>query len=241
MSGLKDYLNVYEFTTTLPGSGKEVKYKGITTNSVKKLLVYEDEDDPIVEEEILDAIIEGAVITDGFDVSKQYILDRYYLFVKIREATKGSYYQFQYTCPECDSQKLITIDLNDLIVNKPDNFDSELKLVNDQIKFKMKYPTREDQKELHKLINKNLTNEQKRVELRLIDIAVYVEEIETPEGKKEVDYEELVDFIGDLPEGELEKIGNWKDNNDFGIKLSHNIECNCGHSKEIPLPLNNFF
>jgi len=115
---LQDFLNVYEFETVLPGSGKKIKYKGFSTNTMKKLLIFEDEKDHLKEEEILDYIIKISVLNEDFDVSKLYVLDRYYLFIKIREATKGSEYSFPYTCSKCKNQSLQTINLKDIVVEK---------------------------------------------------------------------------------------------------------------------------
>jgi hypothetical protein len=69
MSDFKKYLNVYEFETTLPGSGEVIKYKPITTGQLKKLLIYEDDDDPSIIEEALDDLITSSVISEGFDVT----------------------------------------------------------------------------------------------------------------------------------------------------------------------------
>jgi hypothetical protein len=201
MSSLKKYLNVYDFETVLKGSGETIKYKGLSTNAIKKLLVYENETDPLKEEEILDSLLKIAVTEEDFNPDNMYILDRYYLFIKIREATKGNIYKFPSKCSKCEKEVIQEVDLNDLIIDKPESFDEELKL--GELTFKMSYPTRKKQKELFKSINRNLSDTNKRIEMGLADIAGYIEEINSPEGKIEVDYKELIDFIGDLPESAL--------------------------------------
>ena len=40
----KNYLNVYEFDTVLPGTGAKLKIKPITTGIMKELLLYESAD-----------------------------------------------------------------------------------------------------------------------------------------------------------------------------------------------------
>ena len=56
------YLNIYEKTVILPGSNQEVKIKPLNTNQIKKLLVYENETNPVVGEQILDDILKFCII-----------------------------------------------------------------------------------------------------------------------------------------------------------------------------------
>jgi len=238
---LKKFLNVYEFETELPGSGETVKYKGLTTNTMKKLIIYQNETDPLKEEEILDSVIKLSLV-DSVSIDDMYILDRYYLFIKIREATKGRLFQFHHNCKQCKSQSLQSMDINKLIVNKPKKFNKNLNILNNQIVFEMSYPIRKTQKNVFKIIDKTLSDSQKKIELSLADIASYIIKITTPDGDQKIDYKELIDFIGDLPEKELDNINKWKKINDFGIKLEHKIKCkSCGHVEVVPLPLTNFF
>ena len=88
MSDFKKYLNVYEFETTLPGSGVTIKFKPITTGQMKKLLVYENETDPSMVEEAMDELINSSVSTEGFDVKDVWLQDRFFLLVEIRRKTK---------------------------------------------------------------------------------------------------------------------------------------------------------
>lgn len=241
MSNLKQYLNVYNFDTELVGSGVKVNYKGLSTNSIKKLLMYEKETDILMEQDILDSIINLAVVDEGFNVEELLISDRYYLFIKIREATKGNIFEYDYKCSECGKESPKTIDISKLVINKPEEFDKELKL--DSLIFEMDYPKRKLQKELISSISKKLTDNEKRVELGLVDIAAFVTGIKTHDGEVlNVDYKELVDFIGDLPEHEMDKIDEWREKNDFTIDLSTNVKCiDCGNEETVNPPLTNFF
>ena len=53
MSDFKKYLNVYQFETTLPGTGELIQFKPITTGQIKKLLVYEGSENLNIIENIL--------------------------------------------------------------------------------------------------------------------------------------------------------------------------------------------
>lgn len=124
MSGnFKRYLNMYEWETVLPGSGKMVKYKPITTGQIKRLLLYNEVDDENIIEAALDTLISECVITDGFSVGDLYLQDRFFLMVEIRNVTKGYKYTFPSKCLSCDSQTYQTVDLSKLVVKKLEKFD----------------------------------------------------------------------------------------------------------------------
>jgi hypothetical protein len=112
----KRYLNMYEWETTLPGSGKKIKYKPITTGQIKRLLLYNEVYDENVVENALDELISECVVTEGFNVKDLYLQDRFFLMVEIRCVTKGYKYMFPSKCSKCNSQTQQTIDLSKLPV-----------------------------------------------------------------------------------------------------------------------------
>lgn len=114
----KRYLNFYEWETTLPGSGAKVKYKPITTGQIKRLLLYGEIDDSTSIENALDTLISECVVTEGFNIKEQYLQDRFYLMVEIRNVTKGYKYTFPSNCFMCDSQTHQTVDLSKMVVKK---------------------------------------------------------------------------------------------------------------------------
>ncbi len=116
MSNFKRYINVYEFETVLPGNGKTVKFKPISTGQIKKLLMYENAEDQAVIETALDEILAGCVLGEDFKTDNLYLQDRFYLLLEIRKATKGNTYQFQTVCPSCSSQSLQTVNLSEMPV-----------------------------------------------------------------------------------------------------------------------------
>jgi len=115
----KNYLNVYEFDSVLPGTGEKVKIKPITTGMMKRMLLYEsatDEQGAI--EDALDDLLKQCVITPGFEPDKQYLQDRFFLITELRKITKGNLYTFQASCPACKSQSSQTVDLTKLKLTK---------------------------------------------------------------------------------------------------------------------------
>lgn len=246
MSKYDKYLKTYGSKLQLLGSDKEIEIRPLTTNDMKRLLVFENQDDPLIGEEILDEMLNNVILTEDFNVDDLYIQDRYYLFIKIREKTKGSKYSFDIKCPNNNNCKNViskTVNLNDLeITNMNPLKNQSVEVLDNQLKLHMGHIKRGEQKEAYSLIDKKLTNTEKQVEMILSDLALSVKSITSPEGEDNPTIQEKIDLIGNLPQQEYDKIREWKDNNDFGINLKTEICCNvCEYKEEFPIPLNNFF
>ena len=238
------YLDTYKFSTKLPGNGETIEFRPLTTNDMKKLLVYENQQEPLAGEEILDQIINETVLTEGFDVRNLYIQDRYWIFIELRKATKGTKYSFPYTCDKCGNQSVQNIDLDKLNVRElePEKIEGELSILNDNVKLKMDIPTRQEQAEGYKTIDKTLSNTEKQIEMILADLASSVKSISTSEGEENPPIKDRMDFIANLPGTEYDKLSNWYKSNDFGIDLNIEISCpHCGKYVNTPIPLDNFF
>lgn len=209
MSKLNKYIDIYNKEVELPGTSEKVTISPLTTNKMKELLLYENETDPIEGEIIIDKVIKSAVVNENFSIDNIFIQDKYFLFFEIRKLTKGDFYQFKYTCPKCNSESIQNINLNDLIVNQKMPSDSnEIKILNDKLSLKMKHITRGEQKEAYDQI-KNIENDnQKRIEMVLSTLSQSIEEITTEEGVDDSTLKEKIDFVGNLPENEYNKIND---------------------------------
>lgn len=116
MSDFKRYLNIYTMETLLPGTGETVKFRPINTGQIKKLMMYDNMEESAAIEDALDDLITECVTSEGFDITKIYLQDRFFLLLEIRRATKGNKYSFNMVCDECHSQSVQDIDLNVLKV-----------------------------------------------------------------------------------------------------------------------------
>ena len=238
----QQHLNVYEKIVELPSSGEEVKIKPITTNQIKKLLVYENESDPIMGEVILDEILNFSLIDK--DVKDLILQDRYYLFVEIRKLTKGSSHTYTHNCPKCQSPNIQTIDLNKLDVKKAstagENF---VKVLNGALKLNLKFPTRGLQIEGYNQIDSKLSPTENQVEMILANLAQSIISIESSSGIDEnIPVKDKMKFVGDLPGVDYDIIKKWFDENDFGIDLTIETKCQyCKFTDSHVLPLTNFF
>lgn len=291
----KRYLNCYEWETTLPGSGKVLKYKPITTGQIKRLLLYSDMEDNKSIESALDNLISECVVSEGFDVKELYLPDRFYLMIEIRCATKGYKYTFQTRCLKCNSQSQNTVDISTLPVKKLGKNDNLLEV-------KIKAPEKEKQvikkgklelvtndapvvienvstNEIKDVINdkklpwnyvklndnvsvtlspltrgielaceemlkdKELTDEQRDVEMSLLGYAMAIENIITPAGVEEnITLENKIFLIENITPPEKEILDKWFNDNLFGIDFKFKVKCiHCSEETERVIPLQDFF
>lgn len=246
MSDFREYLNVYKFDCTLPGSGEKVEFKPITTGQLKTLLTYEGEDDPMVIEEALDKLMSSAIVSEGFDITDLYLQDRFYLLVEIRKRTKGSKYKFTQICRHCNSETLQSIDINKMKVNKPTKVDNWVKM-NDDISVKLSYIKRIHNIEAHEVL-KSLSNynemseTQRETEMTILTHAATIESVKTPKGKEAPDLLERQYLLENVRTGAYEDVKKWHEKNDFGLEFKFTYKClHCKKKETASVPTEGFF
>lgn len=238
------YVNSYEFDFTLPGSNEVIMFKPITTGQLKKLIVYENETNPETIENVLDTLISDCVVSEGFDINKLYLEDRFALLVEINKKSKGEEYNFIYKCPSCGKQQPQSIDFNELQITKKSNDKNTFK-ISDSLSVDIDSINRGEQKEiLKKIAEKKIDNDSLRdIETALYTYAMSMRTFHTPEGDTDdVSLEDKVSLfdnaITDTQYKELKKIF---DNMSFGIDFRFDLNCECGYKNKLDIPLNNFF
>lgn len=249
----KNYLNIFEFEITLPGSGETIKIKPLTTGQIKQLLIYEGiEDDFDLMTKIFDDIIRESVITESFDLSQLYLQDRFYLLLEIRKKTKGSIHQFEYTCEECESQSMQKIDLDTLPMTSFPEIDFIIK-INDDISVRMDFLKRINEfeatealkiiKEQSEKAGKKLKELQEQAEFSLLLEASGIQEILLPEGSQpNLSIFDKKYFLENIPKFLYQKIKDWYEASDFGVDFFITIECeHCKNKVDIEISYDNFF
>lgn len=242
----QDYINIYEFETTLPGSQKKIEFKPFTTGQIKKLLTYENESNYAIQEKVLDELITSSVLTEGFDIKEQYIYDRLFLLLELRKKTKGEYIEFKLQCPKCDSQSLNKVNLDNLELIPFENENNIIVDLSKGLKVHLRHIKRKHQIEDIKsqLFAKNLSDNQKSYMYQVAFHACAISKIETPNGMDEnLTMKDRMYFVENIPMKEMEKITKVVDEMAFGWNLEHKIKCiHCDfeHTAQIPIQ-NNFF
>jgi hypothetical protein len=241
-----EYINVYDFTCELPGSKEQIQFKPVTTGQIKKLLTYENETNYVVQEQALDDLISSSVLTEGFNIDEQYIYDRLFLLIEIRKKTKGEVLEFQVKCPECSSQSLNRVDLNQLEIQQLENPENRIVDFENGVKVHLKHMKRRHQKEDIKpqFFKKGMTNSQQAYMFQVAFHACAIDKIETPKGLDEnISMKDRVFFIEQIPMHFMEKLRDEIDDMGFGWKLQNKIKClHCQYEfiEDIPIQQNFF-
>jgi hypothetical protein len=248
MSDFKKYLNVYQFEITLPGTGELIQFKPITTGQIKKLLVYEGSENLNIIETVMDDLIVSSVITEDFNVDDLYLQDRFFLLIEIRKYSKGKHYNFEIKCPQCDSQSLQSIDLDDLpFTLKSENIDYSIK-INDNITVTVDYVKRIDQKAAIDFVDNSdseLEGMQKLAEISVVATAQVIKSIITPEGTvDDLPLEDRIFLLDNLSQQEFTTVTDWFEKNSYGVDFEFELKCHhkpCSFKQKIEIPLENFF
>lgn len=233
----RKYLNVYEFEVTLP-SGNKVTLKPINAGQLKKFMSSIKDESNLQElTESMYEMISSSVIDEGFDIGEVYLNDRSALIIELRKISKGSEFKFEYKCPHCKSQSIITEDLNNLdVTEKPVKLNPIVQL-DKNLSVEMDYVRIKDEREILSL------GMEKEHELLLSIIATSVSAIMTPEGDQEnLSLRDKIFFTDNIPQPLYEKLTEWHDQFHFGASLNKKIVCrHCDKKSDYALEADNFF
>ncbi len=244
---LKKYLNVYSFEFELPGSGETLKYKPITIGQMKQLLSYGNKNRNVIENG-LDKLISTSVENEDFDVKNLYLNDRIALLVELRKATKGTSYSFIKKCPECGSDIIVQMDLNELTIDKKkEDIDKSISFSN-SISVEVDYIKRKDQSEVTDYVYKNRkssSEDEKEIDMAILTLASSIKKIILPDGNviEEPTINDKEMLINSLNENDYQKFIDWFDENKFGFDFKYRILCDaCNlYEEEINIPIEDFF
>jgi hypothetical protein len=240
-----DFVNVYDFVCELPGSKKQIKFKPVNTAQLKRLLTYENEKNLIIQEMALDELITSSVLSEDFNINDLYLEDRFFLLLELRKKTKGEVLEFTIACPECKSQSINRVDLNNLPTKGIDKGLKTVAELSQGIKVHLKYLKRGDQKEVKSnLLKKTMSEISQAAELQTYYNALTIAKIETPNGiDEDLSLQDRKFFLDSIPLQEYEKIKEVLKEMEFGVNLEYEIKCiKCSFEQTTTIPLeNNFF
>lgn len=243
---LVQLLNQYDHEHTIMETGKPVSIKPITTGQMKAILQYEGSDDPTVVDKILDDIINGCVTSEGFDVDKLTLQDRFELLIGIRKISKGNEFVFNIKCPKCGVESIQNVNLDELVVTPyPTTIDRKVQ-INKALTVSLDYVRRGHQKQAIELVdNKSMTDNQRRSEIATYMYAFGMIKFETNVGEvKDISIQDKKDFLDQLPANAYTVINDWFEKNTYGTKFKYTISCKagtCGYTKEEDIPITGFF
>ena len=130
-----------EYSTTIPSTGKKVKYNPFTVKEEKILILASEGNDP---DEITNAIVNvlNNCVTSPADlkVEELALFDIEYLFLKARSKSVGEYINLQVTDPDDETYTTThSINIDRIGIDRTADH-SNVIFINDDIQVKMRYP-----------------------------------------------------------------------------------------------------
>jgi hypothetical protein len=129
---------VPKYFLEIPSTEKKMAYRPFLTKEQKLLLIAMESQD---QEKILGAITDiiQACVLEDLDIKQLTTFDVEYLFTQIRSKSVGETSKIGMKCSECETVNEISINLEEIKVNK-DNVPSNIIKLNDKYTIKLKYP-----------------------------------------------------------------------------------------------------
>jgi hypothetical protein len=156
-------LNTPTFTTTLPSTGKPVKYRPFLVKEEKILLIAMTDDN---EETVMDAVRD--IITNctfgNLDVNSLTNFDLEWLFLQLHIKSKSLVKELKFSCSNivkdengndktCGHETIINYNLDNVKIKKDEDHSKKI-MLEDNIGVIMRYPTFEKMKELQDILAK---------------------------------------------------------------------------------------
>lgn len=234
---------IYELK--LISSGKSVRFRPFLVKEQKLLLMTAQSDDPKDALNVVKQISKNCII-DDIDVESLPVFDLEYIFLNLRARSVNEVVNLQYKCNNkikdesneekvCGSLEKFDINLLEITPTKSSQHDKKI-MLNEKLGIMMKYPTFE------MVANLKGQNENEILMELLINCIDYIFDDDKLYYAKDVTREELVEFVDNLQQKDLEKIQQFFETTPK-IKKSLNFNCRkCGYKEDITVEgLQNFF
>ena len=125
----------------LPSSGETITYRPFLVKEEKVLVIALESEDTKQITNAIKTVIQSCIITKNIKVEKLPTFDIEYLFLNIRGKSVGEEIEVNIICPDDgETQVPVTIDLDDIKVEKNENHDKQIK-IDTTIMMEMKYPS----------------------------------------------------------------------------------------------------
>ena len=129
------------YTLELPSTGQEINYRPFLVKEEKVLVIALESEENKQITNAIKTVIKNCILTKGIKVDTLPTFDIEYLFLNIRGKSVGEEIEVNVICPDDEvTQVPITIDLDDIQVQKNDEHTNKIKL-DDTLMMEMKYPS----------------------------------------------------------------------------------------------------
>lgn len=231
-------LDVPIYETKLISNGEVVRYRPFLVKEQKLFLMAAESEDPKDTVNAIKQVLRNCVL-DDIDVENMATFDIEYLFLQLRARSIGEVVNLRFNCNNNVTEKgeevkcgnLVKIDVNILEVNPTKNESHTNKIqITDKIGVVLKYPTfgTIDSNEID-------TQDMQQILNVIVSCIDYVYDEEQVYYAKDTKKEELVEFIENMKQTDLEKLSAFFTSLPKMKKDVH-FHCNkCGYEEDITL------
>lgn len=234
-------MDVPLYEVYLPIAKKTVKYRPFLVKEQKLLFMAAESDDGVVVENTIRQVLQNCVV-DGIDIENLSLIDLEYFFIHLRAKSVGEVVESKFRCEnlvndeECGNVMDVQTNLTEITVQNIDSYDDMVKIT-DTIGVKMRLPK-------YTLFQKANDKEDLSEFLfdMIIDCIEYIYDGEQIYYSKDIENEELVDFLDNLNQNQFKKIQDFFDTIPKIDKKVETVCKKCGYKHSIKFDgLESFF
>ena len=203
----------------LPSTEKTVNYRPFLVKEEKLLVLALESEDTKQITTAIKAVLKSCVLTKGIKVEHLPTFDIEFLFLHIRGKSVGEEIEVNITCPDDEKTQVpITLDLDDIKVQKNDKHNNQIKL-DDNLMMELKYPS------LDQFIKNNFDFDEKNQMEQSFDlIGTCIDKIYNEEevwATADCTKKEIKEFLESMNSSQFKEIENFFETMP---KLSHTIK-----------------
>jgi DNA-directed RNA polymerase subunit M/transcription elongation factor TFIIS len=213
---------IYE--TNLISNGEVIRFRPFLVKEQKLFLMAGESDDPKETIKAIKQVLRNCIL-DDVDIENMATFDIEYLFLQLRARSVGEVANLRFTCNNniSETEKCgnnVKIDVNVLEINPEKNKDHSNKIpITDKVGIVLKYPTFNSLD----ISNLNTDNIEQILEI-IVSCVDYIYDADNVYYAKDTPKQELVEFIENLKQADLEKVSTF-----FNTlpKVKKDVDFNC--------------
>ncbi len=242
-------IDVPVFETTLISTGKKIKFRPFLVKEQKLFMMAMESEDPKDQVEVVKQVLNNCILSKDVDVDELPTFDLENLFMHLRAKSVGEVVNLRYNCNNlvkkengeekpCNNIVKIDVNLNEVKPILNETHDKKI-VITDNMGMVMRYPTIK----MVEGLDSNIEMENVESLIQLIANCVdYVYDKDQIYYAKDCDKQELIDFVENLQQSDLEKVQKFFTTMPK-IKKQLKFKCvKCGHDEDITVEgIQNFF
>lgn len=208
------------YTTTLPSTGKQIKFRPFLVKDEKNLLLAQQSEEELNMIDTLKSVIADCILDKDVNVDDLAIFDLEYMFTQLRAKSVGEEVELIFTCKndECNEKTKISFKIEPELI-KPEGHNNKIDLFDD-VGVVMKYANASILKDISKL---DMSNPDQILEL-IVNCIDYIYDAESVYPAKEQKKQDLIKFVEGLPRAPTDKIRKFFETTP---RLQQNVKYDC--------------